>query len=713
MTTPPATLPLHIESNPELDLWVQLSDERKVTIATGKVEIGQGIKTAIAMIAAEELDLAMERIEIRTAHTALAPDESITAGSLSIEDSGAAVRVAAATARHLLLTKAADELEVPLESLRVEDGVISSAQTNRVSDYWRVHGGKLFAHRIEQMPRLKSFDQYRLVGGKSTRIDLQAKLSGQPAFIQDLNPPDLVHARVVRAAVPGSVLTSIRSDDLNLPGLIKLVRNGSFVGVIAKREEQAIQAATRVAGCCRWTTPVLVHEDNIANDLRAGVINSLLVVDGVPTTESRGALAALPEAAMTLKATYTRPYQMHASLGPSAAIARYQQGQLSVFTHSQWVGNLPQCLADVLPVDANNITVIHAENAGCYGHNGADDAAFDAALLAMELPGHSVMLKWTREEEHRYEPYAPAMIIDMTASLDAHGQVIDWRHDVYSYSHNGRPKPIPGASKLLSPQYLHPPVPVPAREPNGGSHTGSHRNADPLYRFPRKTIVKHFCGAGPLRSSSVRSLGAFANVFAIESFTDELCRESGKDAFDFRLAYLRDQRACEVLMRLRDLLPAKRKRDYHGRGIAFSQYKNRQTYAALGVDVDVEADGRIALSDVWIVADAGLVIDPDGLRNQLEGGFIQAASWTLKEKVSFDETGIHSNDWDTYPILDFSEVPSITTVLMERSSEPPLGAGEATTGPTPAAIANAVYDAIGIRLRDIPFTPERVRVAAL
>ena len=488
MTTDTAKLPSNIQSNRDLDLWVEIGDDGKVGIATGKVEIGQGIKTAIAMIAAEELDVEIGRIEVRTAHTELAPDESITAGSLSIEDSGAAVRVAAATARQLLLVKARDKLKVDFETLRVEDGVISSVETNRVTDYWQLHGGKPFEHRMEQMPPLKPRDHYHLVGRETTRIDLQAKLSGRPAFIQDLTPPDLVHARVVRPPVPGSVLKSLAADDLELPGLIKIIRNGSFVAVIAQREEQVIGATTRLAACCRWSAPDLLHENDVTGELRSHVSTSLWVVDGTPVDSPPPPKTSAPEAVTTLKATYTRPFQMHGSLGPSAAVARYEDGKLTVFTHSQWVGCLKLCLADVLPVASANITVIHAENAGCYGHNGADDAAFDAALLAMELPGHSIMLKWTREEEHRYEPYAPAMLIDMEADLDSVGRVINWCHDVYSYSQNGRPTPIPGESKLLSAQYLDPPVPVPARQPNGGTHSGSHRNADPLYQFPRKSM---------------------------------------------------------------------------------------------------------------------------------------------------------------------------------------------------------------------------------
>ena len=388
------SLPANIELNPDLDLWVRFETDGTVVIATGKVEIGQGIKTAIAMIAAEELSVTMERIEILTAHTTLTPDESITAGSLSIEDSGSAVRVAGATAKELLLARAAEELNVPVDTLRVEDGTISSVKTNQVTDYWRLQGGKRFEHAITRQPLLKPVDQYQIVGREVSRIDLRAKLIGEPSFIQDLSPPDLVHARIVRPPVPGSVLKSICLDDLNPTGLVKLVRNGSFIGVITEREEQAIQAASDVNNRCRWTAPALMHEDDVANDLRASVTTSMPVVDGAPVDQPPRQSAA-PDTRATLSATYTRPYQMHASLGPSAALARYENGALTVFTHSQWVGSLKQCLVDLLPVEDSKTTVIHAENAGCYGHNGADDAAFDAAILAMQLPARSVMLKWT------------------------------------------------------------------------------------------------------------------------------------------------------------------------------------------------------------------------------------------------------------------------------------------------------------------------------
>ena len=425
-------------------------------MATGKVEIGQGIKTAIAMIAAEELDVAIERIEIRTAHTALAPDESITAGSLSIEESGSAVRVASATARERLLFKAAEVLGVPVDTLRVDDGMVSSVKTNRVTDYWQLQAGRPFGDLIRKMPSLNPVEQYRLIGTRCARIDLPGKLTGAPAFIQDMRPPDLVHARIVRPPVPGSSLKSMASDELRPPGLVKLVRNGSFVGVVTEREDQAVAAAQQIAGVCKWTAPVLMHEDDITGDLRSSVTASQPIIDGAPTNSPLPPRRTQLDAASSLKATYTRPYQMHASLGPSAAVARYKNGALTVHTHSQWVESPRRCLADVLPVDVAKITLIHVENAGCYGHNGADDAALDAALLAMELPGYSVMLKWSREDEHRYEPYAPAMLIDMEASLDATGRVSEWRHEVYSYSHNGRPTSTPGASKLLSAQYLEP-----------------------------------------------------------------------------------------------------------------------------------------------------------------------------------------------------------------------------------------------------------------
>jgi CO/xanthine dehydrogenase Mo-binding subunit len=360
----------------------------------------------------------------------------------------------------------------------------------------------------------------------------------------------------------------------------------------------------------------------------------------------------------------------------------------------------------------DDIRAIHMDGPGCYGHNGADDAALDAALLARALPGRPVSLKWTRADEHTWEPYGAATVIKMQASLDADGEVVDWNHDAWGYAHSGRAHGGSSSSGLLAAWYLADPFPHPPSRTSRGRQVGLHRNADPLYAFSRRRIVKHFLPDTPLRVSALRGLGSYANIFAIESFIDELAHAAGADPVQFRLRYLADERARAVIEAAVEKAGPWIEGSGRGRGIAFSRYKNWQSYVAVVVDLSVhQGSGRIDLERAVVAADAGQVVNPDGLSNQLEGAFMQSASWTLKEQVAFDPGGITSLDWRTYPIMRFGDAPEIQTVLLNRPGHPYLGVGEGAQGPASAAIANAVFDAVGVRLRQIPFTPERVKAA--
>lgn len=705
-----ADLPANIIAHPALDAWLAVNVDGTVTVRTGKVEIGQGIKTAIAAIAAEELDVAVARIRVETAHTGRTPNEFITAGSRSIEDSGRAVRYMAAAARAHMLELAAQELGVATTDLDVRDGLIGGRGANRTTSYWVLMGGKSFHVDIDTTPATKPSHLYRIVGRSQSRIDLPGKVHGERAFVHDYWVDDLVHARVVRPPSPTAKLSRAEVADFDSPGLVDVVVRGSFVAVVAEREEQAIEAATRIRGRLTWRSePISPLPAELHDWLEASIAARLLVVNGVPTDDPVPPSLAGDD---VVAASYSRPYQMHATMGPSAAAARFHDGELVIHTHSQGPELVKLTVAEVVKLSPDDIEVIHYEGAGCYGHNGADDAALDAALVAMALPGKSVLLKWTRADEHQWEPYAPPMRIAVRAKLDG-ARIVAWDQEIVSLPHAGRPIPVRGRSNYIAAGHLEQPLPRLTPRPARGAHAGIHRNGDPLYRFPEKRIVKCFVPQGPLRASSTRGLGALANVFAIESFMDELARKCGADPFQFRLAHLADARAKAVLERLRRIVPERPSGSFEGRGIAFAQYKNSQTHCAIAVDVKVdEAPIVIHMTRAWIVADAGLVIDPDGLANQLEGGFIQAASWTLKEAVRYDATGIHSVDWQTYPILTFSEIPRIETVLIDRPEERALGAGEASVGPAAAAIANAIADATGVRLRDLPLTAERL-VAAL
>lgn len=713
-------LPRSLAETPELDRWVRIDEEETITLFTGKVEYGQGLKTAIAQIGAEELGVDVARMQVVMADTALTPDEGMTVGSMSLETSGRAIRWAAAAARHHLLSLAFEELEAACagpDKLRVDDGVITDPVSGRRTSYWALLGGRRFGTRVTGAIRPRPARERHVLGQPVQRLDLAPKVTGAPAFLHDVDLPGMVHARVIRPPRPGARLISLDATPVEeMAGVLKVVRDGSFLGVIAQREEQAMAAAEALRERSRWAgNPLPASPEAGYRALFGQAAQSFPIVEGTGVQEQVPPIEAPVDAAQTLRAAYRRPYQMHGSLGPSAAVGLYEEDALTLWVHTQGVYPQRANVAHVLGMDEDDVRVIYRDGSGCYGHNGADDAALDAALLARAFPGRPVALQWTRADEHGWEPYAPAMRVEMQASLDEEGTIIDWNHDVYSPPHLGRPRMGEGVSGLLASWHLAEPFAPADSAPALWPHVGSHRNADPLYAFPRRRIVKHHLPEGLLRASSMRGLGAYANVFAIESFMDELAHAAGVDPVTFRLRHLEDGRARAVIEAAAEKAgwgQEEGKGNGWGQGMAFAQYKNRQTYAAVVVDVRVEVEsGVIYLERAVITADAGEVVNPDGLSNQLEGGFVQAASQTLYEEVLWDEAGITSLDWDSYPILRFPQAPIVEVVLLNRPGEPTVGAGEATQGPTPAAIANAVFAASGVRLREIPFTPARVKAA--
>jgi nicotinate dehydrogenase subunit B len=718
--TAPPPLPASLQANPRLDDWIRVDAEGTVTVRTGKVELGQGITTAIALIAAEELDVALSRIRIEVADTARPPHEFMTVGSMSIETSGAAVRQAAAEARRLLLERAAERLQMPATELSVEDGVVAAAGRGPCVTYWELMAGRTFDHTVTMLARPKAPSAYRLVGALAERIDLPALVFGTHRFVQDLAPEGVLHGRVVRPPSPRAVLRAVDLAAAQaLPGVVAVVRDGTFLGVVAEREEQAIAAADALHASADFElTAALPAPDATHDALRSQLVGSFPLVDGVPTQQPVPPIEEPAAARHTVRATYRRPFLMHASIGPSAALARFEGDTLDLACSSQGVSLLAGAVAQVLGLPLANVRVRHVEGPGCYGHNGSDDAGLDAALLARAVPGRPVLLKWSRQDEHAFEPYGPAMQIDVQASVGADGRLLAYSHDVYSYTHIGRAFAMGKLSALVAAQQLAAPFRAPNPRPMLAPQAGVHRNADPPYAIPSLRVVKHLCGNAPFRTSSLRSLGAFTNVFAIESMMDELAHASSQGPVAFRLAHLGDERGRAVIEAGAErfgtrsgAITADPQRP-RGRGMAYSRYENHKCYAAVFVELEVDlASCAIRLLRAVISADSGLIIDPDGLANQLEGGFIQAASFTLKEQVTFDAQRVTSLDWQSYPILGFPEVPEVELVLLDRKDRTSRGAGEATTGPTPAAIANAVFDACGARLRDTPFTPARLRSA--
>jgi CO/xanthine dehydrogenase Mo-binding subunit/aerobic-type carbon monoxide dehydrogenase small subunit (CoxS/CutS family) len=715
---PESALPYPLLQTPDLDAWVRVNADETITLFTGKVELGQGIRTAFAQIGADELDVSLERVQVAVVDTAQSPNEGYTASSMSLESSGNAIRIAAATARHIMLSVAYEELEAPLERLTVSDGTITDPATGRSTTYWQLFGGRKFGRQVTDVGQPKRAAAYRIVGQPVPRLDLLEKVTGDFTFVHDLDLPGMVHGRVLRPPNDGARPVSVDEEAAyRVPGVLKVVRDGSFLAVVAEREEQAVKGLEALRASTTWESETaLPPQENLYDHLLSQPAQTNLVVDGTPVDDPIPPIQPPAGAAHTVSATYYRPYQMHGSLGPSAAVAHMVEDRLTVWCHVQGVYPPRAAIAQVLGMSEEDVCVVHVQGPGCYGHNGADDAALDAALLARALPGRPVSLKWTRADEHAWEPYGPAAVFQMQASLNSAGDVIDWNHDVWGYTTIGRPRPSADTSGMLAAWHLAEPFRRPRPVSSRGPHVGLHRNADPLYVFPQRRIVKHFVPDTPLRTSALRSLGAFANVFAIESFMDELAHAAGADPVAFRLRHLEDERARAVIEAAAEKagweagqrLPG----EGRGRGVAFAQYKNRQSYIALIVELRVNPDsGHVRLERAVIAADAGQIVNPDGLSNQLEGGSVQAASWTLKEQVAFDRDGVISVDWYSYPVLRFPEAPTVETVLLNRPGQPILGSGEAAPVPTGAAIANAIFDAVGVRLREIPFTPGRVRAA--
>jgi CO/xanthine dehydrogenase Mo-binding subunit len=701
----PPRLPGSLNNNRLLSAWLAINADGTATVYTGKVELGQGILTALAQIAAEELDLPLARLKIISGDTGRTPNEGQTAGSVSIQTSGTALRFAGAEVRAILLDLAAKKLGVAADGLKVADGTITAPDGRKVT-YGELASETNLKREATGKVRPKPPAQHRIVGQSSPRVDILAKVTGGAAYVQDLRLVGMAHGRVARPPHYGAqLLAADEARVRSMPGIIAVVRDGSFLGVVAQREEQAIKAAEALSASAKWKSgPALPDPDRLYEHLK-----SLPTEDSVLSSKE----APLPAGAKVVEATYHRPYQMHASIGPSCAVAQMRDGQLTVWTHSQGVYPLRATIARALGMKPPSIRCIHMEGSGCYGHNGADDVAFDAALLARASNGRPVRVQWTRAEEHMWEPYGAAMAMQVRGAV-ADGRIVDWNYDLWSQGHNNRPGD-PDGINLLSSWYLADPKrPGPARKGNPPNFFGE-RNSIPTYDLPRHRITGHLIKDSPLRTSALRTLGGYGNVFAVESFMDELAAAAGVDPIAFRLAHLKDPREREVIeavAKAADWKPGEKGDGIRGRGIGYARYKTVATYNAVIVEVEVDrASGRIRVPRAWTAADAGQIINPDGLINQIEGGLIQSVSWTLHEHVRFDRNGIVSRDWASYPIIRMPDVPKVETVLLNRPNERPLGAGEASQGPTVAAIANAFAAATGRRLRELPFDQARVKAA--
>lgn len=702
----PANVPANLRANPRLSLWVQASPDDRgdaaVTIHTGKADLGQGVHTALAQIAASELGIGIDRVRVLGPDTHGGPNEGMTSGSLSVQESGAAIRQACAQ--------------------------------------WRLQPGteRIVEAVVAEAPRSSP------VGESIARLDLPPKVRGEPMFIHDLQLPGLLHGRVWRPGAEharGAQLQHVDADAVRAcPGVLAVVRDGDFVGLVARDEHQADEALRVLARACTWRDgPGLAPL--LAPDFLTTAPRQTTALATPSPTEPATADSA--SAAHVLEAVYERPFLAHASIGPSCALARWTPESATtpwqVWTHSQGVFHLQADLALLLGVPAAHIRVRHVPGAGCYGHNGADDVAADAVLLARAVPGHPVRVRWSRADELGWSPFGPAMRVRIAAQVQlasdgpAHAvpRIQAWQHEVWSNGHALRPGRATVPVLLAATQIEPPPgqrradwdaaqlsqnMPMAV----GG---GAERNAIPGYTFGGQHVVSHRLLTMPLRTSALRSLGAHANVFAIESFLDEIARACDGDPLALRLAHLADTRAQAVLVQAAQLArwsdwlarsAATRQADAdagRGLGMAYARYKN--TGAWLAAVAQVVVQDRVRVEQLWLAVDVGTAINPDGVRNQIEGGALQALSWTLHEAVRFDDKGVLSTGWGHYPILRFSDVPQVHVHLMAHPDDaPPLGAGEAAQGPVSAAIANAVCDALGLRVRRLPIDGQALLAAA-
>jgi nicotinate dehydrogenase subunit B len=702
---PAPSPPGSLKTSPFLDSWIRIDADGSVTVFTGKAELGQGFKTAFQQIAAEELDVPFASLKVVTADTKLTANEGYTSGSHSMQDSGTAIQYAAAQAREILVAEAAKRLDLPAENLRTENGAVIAPDGRRLG-YGDLVASDMLHVQAQAKSKLKDPATFKVMDQSVPRVDIPGKVTGGQAYIQDMRLPGMVHARVVRPPSYGAQLGECDSAVVEkMPGVVKVIRDGNFLAVVAEQEFQSIKAMKALSAAAKWQESArLPKQDDLAN-----VLTSLLSQDSTIFEHSDASVTGT----RTIEATYTRPYQSHGSIGPSCAVAQFSDGTMTVWTHTQGVYPDRQGIAEMLHMPPANVRCIHVEGSGCYGHNGADDAAADAALIARAMPGQPVRLQWMREQEHAWEPYGPAMVTKLKASLDDGGKIADWNFEVWSNTHSMRPG---GAGSMLAAQHMAQPFAVPAPKPIPLPEGGGDRNAIPIYNFPNAHIVHHFIPAMPLRISAMRALGAYHNVFSIESFMDELAGLAGVDPVEFRLKHLDDPRGRDVIEKAAEGFgwqKDQRPPQDCGLGFAFARYKNLAAYCAIASEVEVNREtGRARLVRAVAAVDSGQVVNPDGLINQIEGAIVQSMSWTLYESVTFDDTRITSIDWQTYPILRFDAVPDrIDVHVINRPGKPFLGSGETGQGPAAASIANAIASATGKRLRNLPLTRKRIKDA--
>jgi nicotinate dehydrogenase subunit B len=690
-----------------VDAWLAIAPDGQVTVYSGKVDLGTGVQTAFMQMMADELDVPMEKITMVMGDTAQTVDQGQTAGSLSIHMGGAQLRQAAATARQALLAAGAARLGVPASELQLRDGVVSvKADPGRSVRFAQLADGNTLAIRVDEKAPLKDPAGFRHVGKSVPRVDIPSKVTGTHTYVHDFRLPGMLHARVVHPSGFGAKVVRVDEDSVrSIPGFVKVVRKQDFVAVVAKTEWAAVSAARRLK--VEWAAkPSLPEQSGLFEFWRQAPVAKTDVLQ-----QAGDAKAALATAARTLQASYDFAMHTHGSIGPACAVADVKDGQCNVWSPSQATHSLQSELATVLGMPKAGIRLVYFDGAGCYGRNGHEDCTAEAALIS-QLAGAPVRLQWMRHDEHGWDPKSPPTIVDLRGGLDAQGNVVAWDADFLIAAQAGTLDDFPLIAASLS------------GVERKGAYTGNlQQNAAVPYAFANNNSVAHRVQTPVLRTSHVRTPGRMQNTFATESFMDEMAHAAGADPLEFRLRYLSDPRARAVLegvAKLADWTPRRpagapataRGTIATGRGVSYVRYDGDRTYVATVADVEVDrTTGQVRVLRVHVAHDCGQVINPDGARNQIEGGVIQTVSRTLMEEVQFDRERVTSTDWASYPILTFPAIPQVRIALIDRPAERAWGAGEMAPATVPSAIGNAVFDATGVRLRSVPFKPHKVLAA--
>jgi CO/xanthine dehydrogenase Mo-binding subunit len=692
----------------EVDSFLSIDPKGSVTCYTGKVDLGTGITTALRQMVAEELDVPLGRVDLITGDTSLTPDQGTTWGSLTIQIGGMQIRNAAATARDALMGEAAQRLGVRREDLTVADGVISGG--GKRATYGELIGGKQFSLKLDhQKPaRPKDPKDYKVVGKSVPRVDIPDKVTGKFTYMQDFRVPGMLHGRVVRPPALGAKLESVDDGSIKgIAGIIKVVREGDFLGIVAGTEWAAIKGARDIKAT--WSRAENLPEPA---KLWEHVRTSKVAKDEVTSSTGNVGAAMAEVGAKIVKASYDFAIHTHGSIGPSCAVAEFKDGKLTSWSASQATHGLRKQLATMFRISPEDVRCIYIEGSGCYGRNGHEDAAADAALLA-RAAGRPVRVQWSRADEHGWDPKGPPTLIDIRASVDRAGNVTAWDSEFFIPQQTAGGFNVPLVAASLSG------MPADAHVAPGNIF----QNSAIPYKFTNIRTVCHRLETTPFRPSWIRTPGRMQNTYANECFIDELAAAAGADPIEFRLKHLDagDKRGIETLNRVAALAkwetrPSPKKADggdvVTGRGVSYVKYELARTYVAAVAEVEVNrTTGAIRVPRFYVAHDCGQIINPDGLKNQIEGNVIQTVSRTLLEEVKFDRAMITSLDWESYPILKFPDVPDIVMDLIDRPNERPWGAGEPAASVVPSAISNAVFDAVGVRLRSVPYTPEKVKEA--